>query len=158
MYLIRLRSIDQLFMLFIYFQLHVYIAVKTRVFIQNFLSQDQEPASNENLKIYDHDQRGSSLCKAKLGRQIEEPRENGNPRDVANHFKNFPTVDSAFVDDDFTVLPTIVPTDTLEHLKNCKKNTRKSADAVAEFASSKGLGMLSFFLRPPSVCESKFRG
>ena len=132
-------------MLFIYFQLHVYIAVKTRAFIQNLLSQNQEPASNENLKIYDHDQRGSSLYKAKLGRQIEEPRENGDPRDAANHFKNFPTVDSAFVDD-FTVLPTFVPTDTLEHLKNCKKNTRKSADAVAEFASSKGLEMLSFFL------------
>ena len=65
-------------MLFIYFQLfQVYIAVKTRVFIQNLLSQDQEPASNENLKIYDHDQRGSSLYKAKLARQIEEPRENG---------------------------------------------------------------------------------
>ena len=97
-------------MLFIYFQLQVYIAVKTRVFIQSLLSQDQEPESNEKLKIYmyDHDQRGSSR--------------------------------------------------TLEHLKNCRKNTRKSADAVAEFASSKGLGMLSFFLRPPSVCESKFRG
>ena len=79
------------------------------------------------------------------------------PPGAANHFKNFPTVDLAFVDD-FTVLPTFVPTDTLEHLKNCTKNTRKSADAVAEFASSKGLGMLSFFLRPPSVCESKFRG
>ena len=67
----------------------------------------------------------------------------GKPRDAANHFKNFPTVDSAFVDD-FTVLPTFVPTDTLEHLKNCRKNTRKSADAVAEFASSKGPKMLSF--------------
>ena len=45
--------------------------------------------------------------------------------DIANHFKNFPTVDSAF-GDDFTVLPMFVPTDTLEHLKNCGKNTRKS--------------------------------
>ena len=42
----------------------------------------------------------------------------GKPRDAANHFKNFPTVDSAFVDD-FTVLPTFVPTYTLEHLKCC---------------------------------------
>ena len=67
----------------------------------------------------------------------------GKPRDATNHFKNFPTVDSAFADD-FTVLPTFVPTDTLEHLKNCRKNTRKSADAVAEFASSKGPKMLSF--------------
>ena len=31
----------------------------------------------------------------------------------------------------------------MEHLKNCGKNTRKSADAVAIFASSKGLRMLS---------------
>ena len=68
----------------------------------------------------------------------------GKPRvDTANHFKNFPTVDSAF-GDNFTVLPTFVPSDTLEHLKNCGKNTRKSADATAEFASSKGLRMLSF--------------
>ena len=51
--------------------------------------------------------------------------------DAANHFKNFPTVDSAF-GDNFTVLPTFVRTDTLEHLKNCGKNIRKSADAVTK--------------------------
>ena len=45
-------------------------------------------------------------------------RENGETAsDAANHFKNFPTVDSAF-DDDFTVLPTLVQTDILERLKN----------------------------------------
>ena len=60
--------------------------------------------------------------------------ENGETAsDAGNHFKNFPTVDSAF-GNDFTVLPTFVSTDILEHLKNCRKNTRKSADAVAEFA------------------------
>ena len=64
-------------------------------------------------------------------------RENGETAsDAANHFKNFPTVDSAF-DDDFTVPPTLVQTDILERLKNGRKNTRKSPDAVAEFASSK---------------------
>ena len=89
-------------------------------------------------------QRGCSLYKAKLARQVEELRENGETAsDTANHFKNFPTVDSAF-GDGFTVLPAFVATDTLEHLKNFRKNTRKSADAVAEFAGSKGLGMLSF--------------
>ena len=31
---------------------------------------------------------------------------------------------------------TFVLTDRLEHAKNCGKNTRKSADAVAECASS----------------------
>ena len=68
-------------------------------------------------------------------RQSEELRENGETAsDAANNFKNFPTIDSAF-GDDFTVLPTFVPTDALEHLKNCVKNARKSGDAVAEFAS-----------------------
>ena len=62
-------------------------------------------------------------------------------RDAANHFKNFSTVDSAF-GDDFTVLSTFVATDTLEHLKKCGKNARKSADAAADFASSKGHRML----------------
>ena len=34
-----------------------------------------------------------------------------------------------------TVSHTFVPTDTLEQTKNCGKNTRNAADAVAEFAS-----------------------
>ena len=72
-------------------------------------------------------QRGSSLYKAKLARQIEELRENGETvSDAANYFKNFPTVDLAF-GDGFTVLPTFVPTDTLEHLKNCTKKAQHSA-------------------------------
>ena len=88
-------------------------------------------------------QRGSSLYKAKLERQIEELRENGeNASDAANHFKNFPTVDSAF-GDDFTVLPKFVLTETLEHLKNSGKNTRKSADAVAELASAQNAPICS---------------
>ena len=74
--------------------------------------------------------------------------------DAANLFKNFPTVGSAF-GDDFTVLTTFVPTDTLEHLKNCgRKNTRKSDDAVAEFANSKELKMLSFLFMTSQVCAS----
>ena len=81
MYLIRLRAIDQLFRLFIYFQLQVYIAVKTRNFVQNLLSQGQEPARNENLKIYDPDPE-RSFTKAKLARRPrnEEQREMGKPR------------------------------------------------------------------------------
>ena len=59
-----------------------------------------------------------------------------------------------------TVSHTSVPTDTLGHAKNCGKNTRKSADAVAEFASSKGLRMLSFvhdviYLR--ALCWASYR-
>ena len=52
-----------------------------------------------------------------------------------------------------TVSHTFVPTDTLEHTKNCGKNTRKSADAVAEFASSEGFRMLSF-VHDLQVCAS----
>ena len=94
-----------------------------------------------------------SFTKAKLVRQNEELRENGETTsDAAHHFKNFPTVDSAF-GDNFTILPTFVPTDTLEHLKNCGKNTRKSADVAGKFASSKGLRMLSF-VHDLQVCAS----
>ena len=39
----------------VYFQLKVYMVVKTPVFRQNLFSQGQEPGSRENLKIYDHD-------------------------------------------------------------------------------------------------------
>ena len=98
----------------------------------------------KNLKIYDPDQE-RSFTKTKFARRPrnEEQRENWETASVAaNHFRNYSTVDSAF-GDGFTSLPTFVPTDTLEHLKNCRKNTRKSADAIAEFASSKGLRMLS---------------
>ena len=108
------------------------------------LSQGQEPASNENPKVHDHDPERIFLHKAKLARQIEELRENGETAsDTANHFKNFPTIDLA-IGGGFTVLPTFVPTNKLEHLKNCGKNTKKSANAVAEFKGSKGLRMLSF--------------
>ena len=52
------------------------------------------------MKIYKYmtmTQRGSSLYKAKLERQIEGLRENGETAsDAANHFKNFLAVDSAF--------------------------------------------------------------
>ena len=70
----------------------------------------------------------------------------------ANHFKNFPTVDWAF--GDFSVLPTFIPNHTLDDLKNCGKNARKSSDAVVKFASSKGLRMLSF-VHDLQVCASQ---
>ena len=151
-------SRDQLFNCSFIFNRSLHSAVKTRVFIRNLLSQGQEPVSNENLTEFGHDpERIFTIYIAKLARQIEEVRENGETAsNAANHFKNFPTVnDSAFnFGDDFTVLPTFIETDTLEHLENCRKNTRKSADAVAEFASSKGLGMPSFFLYDLQVCAS----
>ena len=70
----------------------------------------------------------------------------GKPRVMQQTtFKNFPTFDSAF-GNDFIVLSTFVPTDTLEHLKYCGKNTKKPTDAVAKFTSSKGIRMLSFLV------------
>ena len=67
----------------------------------------------------------------------------GKPREMQQTtLRTLPAIDSAF-GNDFTVLPTFVPTVTLELLKNSGKNTRKSADAVADLASSKGLRMLS---------------
>ena len=68
----------------------------------------------------------------------------GKPREMQQTTsRTLPTFDSAF-GEDFTVLPTFVPTVRWELQKNSGKNTRKSADAVAESASSKGLRMLSF--------------
>ena len=56
-----------------------------------------------------------------------------------------------------TVSHTFVPTDTLEHTKNCGKNPRKSADALPSLQVLKG-SECSICSRPPSVCESEFRG
>ena len=58
-----------------------------------------------------------------------------------------------------TVSHTFVPTDTLEQTKNCGKNTRNSADAVAEFASCQLKAQNALICsRPSSLCESEFRG
>ena len=58
---------------------------------------------------------------------------------------NFPTEDSAFKED-FSVLLVFVPTNTLDHLKECGKATKKSTagEAVAEMSSTKGLRLLPF--------------
>ena len=63
---------------------------------------------------------------------------------ATNHINKFPTADSALTNN-FSLLPKFVlMTDTLEHLKNCGKNaSRKSGDTFVQFASSKGLGLLS---------------
>ena len=65
--------------------------------------------------------------------------------DRSSSFLNFPTDDSAFTED-FSVLPVFVPTDTLEHLKECGKATKKFSpgEAVAEMSSTKGLRLLPF--------------
>ena len=85
-------------------------------------------------------QGGASLKQSQ--RDSEELKENGETAS-GDAARTFPPLIQQF-GDDFTVLSTFVPTDTLEHQKNCGKNTRKSADAIAEFASSKGIRILSF--------------
>ena len=100
----------------------------------------------KNLKVYDPDPE-KSFTKAKVARLNQEQTEHNLPdiENVATNYLNkFPTTDSAFTND-FSLLPKFVPTDTLEHLKNCGKNTsRKSDDTFVEFASSKGLRLLPF--------------
>ena len=63
----------------------------------------------------------------------------------SSSFSNFRTEDSAFKED-FSVLPVFVPTDTLDHLKECGKATKKSTpgEAVAEMSSTKGLRLPPF--------------
>lgn len=100
----------------------------------------------KHLKIYDPDPE-KSFTKAKLARLKQEQTGvsfvDVEIRHAANYFNNFPAADSAFTTD-FSLLPNFVPTDTLEHLKNCRKNTMKTRDAIVEFASFKGLTMLPF--------------
>ena len=99
----------------------------------------------KNLKIYDPDPE-KSFTKAKVARLKQEHTDSNVSVDIetvaTNHINKFPTADSAFTND-FRLLPKFVPTDTLEHLKNCGKNaSRKSEDTFVEFASSKGLRLL----------------
>ena len=101
----------------------------------------------KNLKIYDPDPE-KSFTKAKVARLKQEHTDSNVSVDIetvaTNHINKFPTADSAFTND-FRLLPKFVPTDTLEHLKNCGKNaSRKSEDTFVEFASSKGLRLLPF--------------
>ena len=127
MYIIRLHAIDQLFMLFIFNhkctwrfrQMFSYKIWSLRV---------KNLQVMKNLKIYDPNPE-RSFTKAKSARQWRTEGNGETASAAANQFKNFPTFDLAF-GNDFTVLSTFVPTDTLAHLKYCGKSTRKSTDAV----------------------------
>ena len=50
---------------------------------------------------------------------------------LSSSFVNFPREDSAFKED-FSVLPVFVPNDTLDHLKECGKETKKSTPGDRE--------------------------
>lgn len=65
--------------------------------------------------------------------------------DLSCSFMNFSTEDSAFKED-FSDLPVFVPTDTLDHLKESGKATKKSTpgEAVSEMSSTTGLRLLPF--------------
>ena len=94
----------------------------------------------KNLKIYDPDPE-KSFTKAKVTRQERTDLiVSVDIETVAtNHINKFPTADSAFTKD-FSLLPNFIPTDTLEHLKSCRKNaSRKTEDTFVEFAVLKVL-------------------
>ncbi|XP_078358664.1 uncharacterized protein LOC144643327 [Oculina patagonica] len=97
-------------------------------------------------KVYDPD-KNKSYTKAKAAKCRKNAENTGFfNADRSSGFINFPTDDSAF-NKDFSVLPVfVVPTDTLEYLKECGKATKKSTpgEAVAEISSTKGLRLLSF--------------
>lgn len=97
-------------------------------------------------KVYDPDP-NRVFIKAKLA-QIQESHHNVNSaqdKSRAPGFRQFPVDDSAF-NRDYSVLPVFVPTDTLDHLKECGKTTKKSlsTDAIVEMSSSKGLRLMLF--------------
>ena len=93
-------------------------------------------------KVYDPDPE-KVFTKAKLA-QLQESQQDTVPKDKSSEFRQFPD-DSTF-HKDYSVLPLFVPTDTLDHLKECGKTTKKSlsTDAIAEMSSSKGLRLMPF--------------
>ena len=94
-------------------------------------------------KVYDPD-KDKSYTKAKATKCRKNAGNGGSiDPDLSSNFKNFPTEDSAFKED-FSVLPVFVPTDTLDHLKECGKATKKSTprEGVAEMSSKQGLRLL----------------
>lgn len=96
-------------------------------------------------KVYDPD-KDKSYTKAKAAKCRRNAGNSGFiDANLSSGFINFPTEDSAFKED-FSVLPVFVPTDTLDHLKECGKATKKSTpgEAVAEMSSNKGLRLLPF--------------
>ena len=93
-------------------------------------------------KVYDPDPE-KVFTKAKLA-QLQESQQDTVTKDKSSEFRQFPD-DSTF-HKDYSVLPLFVPTDTLDHLKECGKTTKKSlsTDAIAEMSSSKGLRLMPF--------------
>lgn len=93
-------------------------------------------------KVYDPDP-GKAYTKAKLAKL--EGDEDISNMTGKHELNQFPSDDSIF-SQDYSIFPAFLPTDTLDHLKNCGKTTKKCADDVAlvELSSSKGLRLLPF--------------
>ena len=93
-------------------------------------------------KVYDPNK---VFTKAKLAQLKESHCKADTAQDELPGFHQFPVDDSAF-NKDYSALPVLVLTDTLDHLKECGKTTKKtlSTDAIAEMSSSKGLRLLPF--------------
>ena len=85
------------------------------------------------------------FTKAKLAQLQESQCKADLAEDKLSGFREFPVDDSAF-NKDYSVLPVFVPTNTLDHLKECGKTTKKSlsTNATVEMSSSKGLRLLPF--------------
>ena len=93
-------------------------------------------------KVYNPDP-DKVFTKVKLA-QLRESQLDTTPKDKSSEFRQFPD-DSTF-HKDYSVLPLFVQTNTLDHLKECGKTTKKSlsTDAIVEMSSSKDLRLMPF--------------
>ena len=99
-------------------------------------------------KVYDPDPDGS-YTKAKLERlnssSVTEQNILGETSPSSMCFDSFPPDESTLFSEDFSVLPSFVPMDAFEQVKNSGKSSKKSANAeVVINSNDKGLRMKNF--------------
>ena len=99
-------------------------------------------------KVYDPDPDGS-YTKAKLERlqRSSVPQQNVLDQTSLNStcFNSFPPDESNLFSEDFSVLPSFVPMDAFEQVKNSGKSSKKSSNAeVVINSNDKGLRMMNF--------------
>ena len=99
-------------------------------------------------KVYDPDPDGS-YTKAKLERlnssSVTEQNILGQTSASSTCFDRFPPDESTLFSEDFSVLPSFVPMDAFEQVKNSGKSSKKSANAeVVINSNDKCLRMMNF--------------
>ena len=99
-------------------------------------------------KIYDPDPDGS-YTKVKLERfkrsSVTEQNVLGQTSLNSTCFDGFPPDESNLFSEDFSVLPSFVPMDAFQQVKNSGKSSKKSANAeVVINSNDKGLRMMNF--------------